>query len=788
MRSRLRLAIRGAVQGVGFRPFVYRLATSRGLDGWVRNSLRGVFIEVEGGADPLRSFLEELRRDPPPRAVIQSLEASWLDPAGHRGFEIRASDAEGAADAVVLPDIATCADCRREVFDPSNRRYRYPFTNCTNCGPRFSIIERMPYDRANTSMRAFAMCPSCAREYADPADRRFHAQPNACPACGPRIALWDRDGRAIAGEDGALARAVEALSDGAVVALKGLGGFHLVVDASNAAAVGRLRERKHRVEKPFALMVPSLEAAARECDIGRVEAQLLASPECPIVLLARRDGAERVMAEAVAPGSPTLGIMLPYTPLHHLLLADVGRPIVATSGNLAEEPICTDEREAVERLGGIADLFLVHDRPIVRHVDDSIACELLGRELVMRRARGYAPLPLALGAAARPALAVGAHLKNTVAVTAGRDVVVSQHIGDLETRQSTEAFQRVASDLLTLFHVAPEAVVADDHPDYLSTRYATGFGRPVARVQHHLAHVAACLAENDLEAPVLGVSWDGTGYGTDGTVWGGEFLLVGTDGWERAACLRPFRLPGGERAIREPRRSALGLAHALDPEDAAVVGQAARRMFTPAEIDVLSRALERGVNAPVTTSAGRLFDAAAALAGLVPRASFEGQAAMALEWAFDPGVDGAYSFVVADGGSRWARAMGGWQPPRWTVDWAPAILALVVDAARGETAGVISARFHRMLAAAIVAVAERVGEPRVVLTGGCFQNRRLSELAVAGLVRAGFRPYWHQRVPPNDGGIAVGQLAAWARGLAGPPRSVELCERRPTVEPDAVTT
>jgi len=788
MRRRVRLAIRGAVQGVGFRPFVYRLAVGRGVGGWVRNAVAGVFVEAEGDGELLRAFVEDLRGSPPPRAVIHSLEASWLDPAGYEGFAILESDQAGEPAAVVLPDIATCAACRREIFDPADRRYRYPFTNCTNCGPRFSIIERMPYDRANTSMRTFAMCQACASEYRNPADRRFHAQPNACPACGPRLELWDRSGAILDVADAALRRAVEALRHGQVVAVKGLGGFHLVTDASDEAAVRRLRVRKHREEKPFALMCPSLEAVAHICDVGASEAQLLASPEAPIALLARRGREEAIALSAVAPGSPSLGVMLPYTPLHHLLLADFGRPIVATSGNLAEEPIAIDEREALARLGDIADVFLVHNRPIVRHVDDSIVRLLLGRELVMRRARGYAPLPLPVGLPARPTLAVGAHLKNTVAVSTPAGIAVSQHIGDLETQQSTEAFHRVIGDLQRLLRIVPEVVVADDHPDYLSTKHAQGLGLPVVRVQHHVAHVAACMAENDLAAPLVGVSWDGTGYGVDGTVWGGEFLHVGSNGWDRVASLRPFRLPGGERAVREPRRSALGLAMAAEGPGARALRDAAESAFTPVELQALCRAVERGVNAPVTTSMGRLFDAAAALSRLALHSTYEGQAAVALEWAFDESASGVYPFEVHEDGPRWSASMRGWRPPALVVDWQPGVEALVRDAAGGVEPGIISARFHRMLASAIVRVAERLGEPIVVLTGGCFQNRRLTELSVAALGRAGFRAYWHQRLPPNDGGISAGQLAAWALGLDGPPRSARQGAERVVDEVNAAST
>jgi hydrogenase maturation protein HypF len=769
MRERLRIAVRGAVQGVGFRPFVYRLARDLRLDGWVTNTPQGVVIEVEGPAAALEACLVRLERERPAPAIIQSLEPTWLDPVPYSGFEIRESASGGETTALVLPDIATCPECRADIADPANRRYRYPFTNCTNCGPRFSIIESLPYDRPRTSMRAFTMCPACLAEYHDPADRRFHAQPNACPVCGPQLALWNADGAVIATADDGLREAARAICAGLVVAVKGLGGFHLVVDAANEDAVRRLRARKHREEKPFALMFPALAAVEAACEVSPIEARLLTSSESPIVLLRRRSASDD-LAPSIAPRSPSLGVMLPYTPLHLLLLAEVGGPVVATSGNLSDEPICTAEREALARLSGIADLWLVHDRPILRHVDDSIVRVLAGRELVLRRARGYAPLPVPLDPAGPTVLAVGGHLKNTVALTAGGNAFISQHIGDLETGPSTEAFRGALVSLERLFDARPELVAADRHPDYRSTQYAASLGLPVVSVQHHHAHVAACAAENGLEGRVLGVAWDGTGYGTDGTIWGGEFLMADGAGFTRLACLRPFRLPGGDRAVREPRRSALGALHAIAGRDAAALLGPAAGTFTREERTVLLRALDRGVNAPITTSAGRLFDAAAALAGLADRSSFEGQAAMALEWAADPAAAGVYPFGLDDRARNY-EPPGGWEAPAWVVDWGPALRALTADLARGTPVSVVAMRFHRTLAEAIVAVASRGAERRVVLSGGCFQNRLLAELAIAQLRAGGFTPYWHQRVPPNDGGIALGQLAVARQSAAARERT-----------------
>ncbi|RMG53411.1 MAG: carbamoyltransferase HypF [Acidobacteria bacterium] len=766
---RLRVIIRGAVQGVGFRPFVYRLATELNLTGWVLNSSQGVFIEVEGDRQPLESFLFRLDRERPPRSFIHSLEYSFLDPVGYARFQIRESDHRGDKTTLVLPDIATCPDCVREIFDPRDRRYRYPFTNCTNCGPRFSIIEALPYDRSNTTMRRFVMCAQCRAEYENPRDRRFHAQPNACPRCGPHLELWDDQGRVLATHHEALLEAAEAIRRGLIVAVKGLGGFHLIVDARRDRAVRRLRARKRREEKPFALMYPSLELVKAHCEVSELEERLLTSPESPIVLLRRKstrppDPASEI-SPAVAPHNPTLGIMLPYTPLHHLLLAELGFPVVATSGNLSDEPICIDEEEALVRLGDIADLFLVHDRPIARHVDDSVVRILLGRELVLRRARGYAPLPLWLKGSPPPLLAVGAHLKNTVALTIDHQVFISQHIGDLETAEAFAAFQRVIGDFQRLYDVRPAAIARDQHPEYLSTRYAEDRDAPTIEVQHHLAHIASCMAENELESPVLGVAWDGTGYGPDGTIWGGEFLRVEGSACVRVASFRTFGLPGGERAIKEPRRSALGLLYEL-------FGAALFRMtelepvraFTDRELAVLQTMLQKRLNVPRTSSVGRLFDAVAAIVGRRQSIRFEGQAAMELEFSLD-GIhtDATYPFRIVESRSPAdPLATNSW-PPRYIIDWEPMVRDILEDIRHGVALGDISARFHNTLVETIVAVAERANQERIVLTGGCFQNAYLTERAVRRLRAVGFRPYWHQRIPPNDGGIALGQaiVAGW---------------------------
>jgi hydrogenase maturation protein HypF len=748
---------------------------------------------------------------------MQSLESSWLDAAGYAGFVIRASRTSGGRTALVLPDIATCPDCLREIFDPDNRRYGHPFTNCTNCGPRFSIIEALPYDRANTSMKLFKMCPACQAEYDNPRDRRFHAQPNACPVCGPHLELWQSGadapparGRRAAGpgfssprDHGALLAAAQAIRCGQIVAVKGLGGFHLIVAAHVGQAVRRLRERKQREEKPLALMFPSLASVKTVCEVSSLEERLLRSPEAPIVLLEKIVNRKSQIANAVAPGNPNLGVMLPSNPLHHLLMAELGFPVVATSGNLSDEPICTDEYEARERLRAIADVFLVHNRPVVRHVDDSIVRVMLGREMILRRARGFAPLPITLNSQlstlnAQPVLAVGAHLKNSVALAVGDQVFISQHIGDLETEQAHNAFRRVVGDLQQLYDAKPEIIAADLHPDYLSTRFAKAMGSArvwsageVSRradsvadfsrkevglnevsgatpetaretralpeseirhigVQHHVAHVLSCLAENQLEPPVLGVAWDGTGYGLDGTIWGGEFFRVTDEAIERFAHLRAFRLPGSDAAVKEPRRAALGLLHQLSSRNDNLLSHMRQKVadhFSALEWSALHSMLDRKINAPLCSSVGRLFDAVASLIGLRQRLRFEGQAAMELEFAL-AGVqtDEVYPLPIVT------------RHPALILDWSPMIEAMMTDVVRGVSVGEISARFHNALAEAIVGVARQAGETRIVLSGGCFQNRYLTERTVSRLRDEDFQPYWHQRVPPNDGGLALGQV------------------------------
>ncbi|MGB5873096.1 MAG: carbamoyltransferase HypF [Bacteroidota bacterium] len=769
MNRRAHIVIRGAVQGVGFRPFIYRAATDLGITGWVSNSQQGVFIEAEADVEVLKEFLLRVHHEKPAHAFIQSLECSHLDPVGYTGFEIRTSAAEGPPEAFVLPDIATCPDCLEELFDPADRRYRYPFINCTNCGPRFSIIETLPYDRPRTTMKAFPMCDQCNREYTDPRNRRFHAQPNACPVCGPSLELWDGDGRPLERQDAALRAAADLLRQGKTVAVKGVGGFHLMTDACNDGAVRRLRERKHREEKPFAMMFPSTDMVSEEAILTPLEARLLESAEAPIVLLQRKvpggtghgNQHTRRLAPSIAPGNPYLGTMIPSAPLHHLLMGEIGGPVVATSGNISDEPICIDEREALRRLGGIADAFLVHNRPIVRHIDDSIVRVMMDRELVLRRARGYAPLPLPLPTPVPDLLAVGAHLKSTVAAARGNQVFISQHLGDLETEESYRAFERETRSLQELYRISPTQVVSDAHPDYLSTAFARETGLPLHLVQHHYAHVTSCMADNALEGTVLGVSWDGTGFGPDGTVWGGEFLLTSPTGFRRVATLRQFKLPGADQAVREPRRSAFGLLCELfrssltDREDLNPVAE-----FTRPERVVLGRMVARGINSPATSSVGRLFDAVASITGLRQVNSFEGQAAMEMEFAIPhPGTKDAYKIPLQTSREKEKESV-------LLLDWEPMIRAVLEDLRQKIAPGIISHKFHNALANSILEVGGRIGERRILLTGGCFQNRYLTERTVTVLSQAGFQPYWHQRIPPNDGGISLGQIYAAARSRA----------------------
>ncbi|HEY8371260.1 MAG TPA: carbamoyltransferase HypF [Pseudonocardiaceae bacterium] len=751
MRRPVRMAVRveGVVQGVGFRPFVHALATRLGLAGHVGNDSRGVFAEVEGDREEVVAFLDSLRREAPPLAVVDRITTHELAPRGDGGFTIVASERNGATCTLVSADSATCADCLAELFDPTDRRYRYPFINCTNCGPRFTIVRGVPYDRPLTTMAEFPMCAECAREYHDPTNRRFHAQPVCCPACGPTLRLVE-NGRAVPGDPVVLA--AQRLRAGRILAVKGLGGYHLAVDAGSETAAALLRARKHREDKPFALMVPDLATAQKLCEVGELAAELLSNRRRPIVLLPRREDAE--VAEAVAPGNRRLGLMLPYTPLHHLLLAEFGGPIVLTSGNVSDEPIAYRDEDAQERLRDIADAFLVHDRAIHVRCDDSVVRPFRGREQLQRRSRGYAPEPLVLRRRfPRHVLACGGELKNTFCLAKDHHAFLSHHIGDLENYETLQAFVEGIEHFRRLFDIDPELVAHDLHPEYLSTKYAQELdGVTLVGVQHHHAHIASCLADNGEDGPVLGVAFDGLGMGTDGTLWGGEFLVADTADFRRLAHLAPVPMPGGTAAVRQPwRMAAAYLEVAYDsapPDGLAVVTRNADRWT-----GVVSLA-RSGVNAPLTSSAGRLFDAVAALLGVRDEITYEGQAAVELEQWADPTETGSYPVELCGDDVL-------------VLPGADLVRACVADLRRGVAAPVIAARFHNGLADAIartcVALRARTGLDVVALSGGVFQNLFLLERTVTALDTLGFRVLTHSRVPTNDGGLSLGQAVVAAR-------------------------
>jgi len=752
--TRLAIEASGIVQGVGMRPFVYRAATERGLVGWVQNEAGAVRIEVQGGSNDVRAFVEKLTHGCPLPASIERIVVREVEELDEASFRILGSVETSEPYPAIPTDLAVCDECAAELDDPGARRYRYPFANCTRCGPRFTIVEGLPYDRERTSMKGFTMCPDCAAEYGAPTDRRFHAQPIACPACGPQLTLRSAERHVLGRHDTALCLAAASVVAGEVVAIKGIGGYQLLADATSTQAVARLRACKHREAKPFAVMFPSLAALRRCCIVSEEEERELASPAAPILLVRRRGG---VLADEVAPNNPLVGAMLPYSPLHRLLSNEIARPFVCTSGNLSDEPMCTDDADALDRLGGIADLFLLHDRPIVRPADDSVGRVGPDGLTLLRRARGYAPLPWRLAERTPIVLALGAQLKSTVALAMRGQVVVSQHLGDMHSAAAVSLLARTADDLLRFYDVRPEVVACDAHPDYASTRLAeqlaTLYGVPLLRVQHHHAHVAAAIAEYALEGPVLGIAWDGSGYGWDHSIWGGEFLWCEGVEARRVAHLRPFGLVGGAQAVREPRRAALGVLHEAFGEEVADYGQ---RWFGAVDGAVLARMLSRACSSPRTTSMGRLFDAVAALVGLGERARFEGEAAMALEFVAES-VDGVEPYAI--------RVQPG---DPLVADWEPLVRAVLDDVRAGVPVSIISARFHETLAALAEDVATRVGAPCVVLTGGCFQNARLARRAAERLERRDFRVQVPRAFPPNDGGLSLGQvLVASRRALQG---------------------
>lgn len=755
MQARKRISVSGIVQGVGFRPHVYRLAHRYGLTGHVRNTVSGVAIEVQGPDATLGSFLKSLESEAPPLARITSLSVEEVQCLPDTDFTILNSNSGEHADTLIAPDIATCADCLRELLDPFDRRYGYPFINCTNCGPRFTILRRIPYDRPNTSMSAFKMCPACQAEYDDPLDRRFHAQPNACWDCGPQLGLLDAEGNAVAGDP--LDRAIEFLKEGRILAIKGLGGFHLSVDATNTVSVERLRQRKKRFEKPLAVMVTDVRHSEAFCVVNAADRVLLESPQRPIVLMRARNGSG--LPEAIAPRNPDFGIFLPYTPVQHLLFARADfAALVMTSANLSEEPICIENDEAVERLRGIADYFLVHNRDILLRCDDSLVRNVQERTSILRRSRGFVPVPIALGRELPAVLAVGGELKNAVCLTKGKHAFLGQHIGDLENLAAYNFFQESITHLRDILELDPSIIAHDLHPGYLSTQWALQ-QRPVKTiaVQHHHAHIASCMAENHLSDPVIGVALDGTGYGTDGQVWGGEIMIADFEGFRRVAHLEYVPMPGGAQAIREPWRMAVAyLSHAGGnclEEGLPFLGS------IPAnQVEVIRRMAEQRIRSPLTSSCGRLFDAVAALIGLRTKVNFEAQAAIELEALCQNGMeDSEYRFAIKEGEC-------------FEIGTVSLFAQILHDLDHGVSRETISGRFHRGLISTLANLIHRLsldtGIQDVCLSGGCFLNAHLAAGLDSLLRTYGLQVYQQSQVPCGDGGLSLGQAVIGAHALA----------------------
>jgi len=747
----LKISVRGIVQGVGFRPFVYQLAQEHNLKGWVCNTSGDVKIEVEGESENLARFLTKLKEMPPPQSHIDAISVSEQPPAGYKQFEIRPSLAESDKYQLISPDLATCDACKQELLEPSNRRYRYSFTNCTNCGPRFTIIKDIPYDRPLTTMRHFKMCPNCQQEYDNPLDRRFHAQPNACPNCGPSLQLADADGNIIPSND-AIASASQLLKQGSILAIRGLGGFLLACDATNEQAVRRLKERKRRPSKPLAIMVATLEQAREHCWVTSQEEELLTSPQSPIVLLKWKPTSS--VSPEVAPTLKYLGVMLPYTPLHHILLRDTNLPLVMTSGNLSEEPIAKDNDEAIKRLHGIADYFLLHNRDIYSRYDDSVTMVEEDKPRVIRRARGYAPYPIHLPFTTRQVLACGAELKNTFCLTKDNHAFLSQYIGDMENLETLEHFEATIALYKKLFRVHPEIIACDMHPDYLSTKWARTTADKdkvsIVPIQHHHAHIVSCMVDNEVQEPVIGVAFDGTGYGADGHIWGGEFLIAGYHDFQRKGHLEYLPLPGGAAAINRPYRTAIGYLYTLLGEGALNPELPCLSTVGKPELEVIKRQIDRGINTPLTSSCGRLFDAVSALIGISRQIDYEGQAAVELEMvAYDGATDDSYPFTIETKGDIRVIRLG------------QLFSAIVSDLSQGIPAYIISGRFHNMVAQMVSQVCSKIagetGITTVALSGGVFQNRLLMRKVIAALDAVGLFTIIHSRVPCNDSGVSLGQ-------------------------------
>ena len=755
--------LEGRLQGVGFRPLVYRLAKSYDLTGFIRNTGQGVWLELQGPVTQVENFEGQLKRDLPPAASIRRVRKSELPLCDEKSFEIKLSSSvenfkkTNSSSAEILPDLATCLPCSLEIADPSNRRYRYPFTHCTDCGPRYSILKNLPFDRANTTMAEFKMCKACHGEYCDPNNRRFHAQTICCADCGPSYILKNAVGELISENDSALRQAAEKIRRGFVVAVLGVGGFHLFCDARQKEVVKKLRQKKKRDSKPFALMVPTLEWARQLCEISLLEEQMLLGQGAPIVLLKSTRESETLVSPEVAPGIGTLGLMLPYSPLHKLLMEELGHPVIATSGNISEEPICFQEKDAISRLGGIADFFLIHNRPIASRVDDSVVREIAGTEVVFRAGRGYSPLVVESVykgmSTATEVLALGGHQKNTLAFSQKDRVVLMPHIGNLDSLEAVNDYARSLEQVIDMQQLSRSHKACDYHPDYHSTRVARSQDSvDILQVQHHEAHLLSCVAEHQIKGPVFGVAWDGTGYGADGTIWGGEFFTGSENGFSRWGHLKQFKLPGGAAAIRESRRAALGLLFAIGVQDAnwnhSLLG------LSQTEVSLLYKLMEQDLNSPYTSSAGRLFDGVSALIGIRNHCDYEGQAAIELEFKASQ-IEKCETYPIKITFQKSSEIDSKSQN---ILDWELWIQRILRDLEQGVTKTQIAAQFHKTLACSIVEMAKRAGIKQVVLSGGCFQNKLLSEWTILELRKNDFSPFWNQRVPPNDGGLSVGQV------------------------------
>ncbi len=745
---RLRVSISGVVQGVGFRPFIYRLAQELHLNGYVLNDASGVLIEAEGGEEKLNDLLGRIENEKPGNSKIFGLQFSFLEEAGFEKFEIRQSRENGPKGASILPDISACEDCIEEVKNPKDRRFLYLFTNCTNCGPRFTIINSLPYDRKKTSMKDFTMCPDCSAEYTTPTDRRFHAQPNACHVCGPWVSLYDSYGKLICQKEDAFERAVNLIRRGHIVAVKGIGGYHLVCDALNDESVQRLREKKNREERPLAVMFPDIESVRAETEISQMEERAINSVEKPIVILKKREGTS--LAAAVSPGNSTIGAFLPYSPLHYIILKKLRQPIVATSGNITDEPIVREESEAFERLSKIAEFILTHNREIVRRCDDSVIRVISGKQVPIRRSRGFVPVPVILPfSLSKPVLALGPQMNNTIALGIDNKAFISQHIGDLDNPLAMEFFEETVRDFLKFFDVSPKVVVSDMHPGYYSTRFGEKhYSDRLIKVQHHFAHTLSCMADNDIpgNTEVIGFAFDGTGYGTDGTIWGSEALIISEEGYRRVCHLRPFRLPGGDKAVKEPCRTAFSLLFETFGDEAAELDLSP---LTGKEKAFFMNMISNNINSPLTTGMGRLFDGISSMIGLKHKVSYHTQAAVLLEQAaLRSGETGSYPFRIEEG----------------IIDYREMIRNITDDLRDEIPCEIIARKFHNTVTDIIIYISESIrkdtGIGRIALSGGVFQNSILLENVNLKLKEKGFIPLMHQNVPSNDGGISLGQVVA----------------------------